>query len=30
VLKEFWLRILFGLTIFCVLLSIAYVLGLLD
>jgi hypothetical protein len=30
VLKEFWLRILFGLTIFCVLLSIAYVLGLLG
>jgi hypothetical protein len=30
VLKEFWLRILFGLTIFCVLLSIAYLLGLLT
>jgi hypothetical protein len=30
VLKEFWLRILFGLTIFSVLISLAYVLGLLD
>jgi hypothetical protein len=30
VLKQFWLRILFGLTIFCVLVSIAYLLGLLD
>jgi hypothetical protein len=30
VLKEFWLRILFGLTTFCVLISIAYLLGLLD
>jgi len=30
VLKEFWLRILFGLVIFCVLITIAYVLGLLD
>jgi hypothetical protein len=30
VLKKFWLRILFGLTIFCVLTTIAYLLGLLD
>jgi hypothetical protein len=30
VFKEFWLRILFGLAIFCVLISIAYLLGLLD
>jgi hypothetical protein len=30
VLKEFWLRIRFGLTIFCVLFSIAYLLGLLG
>jgi hypothetical protein len=30
VLKEFWRRILFGLTIFCVLITIAYLLGLLD
>ena len=29
-LKEFWLRILFGLVIFCVLITIAYMLGLLD
>ena len=29
-LKEFWLRILFAGTIFSVLISIAYVLGLLD
>jgi hypothetical protein len=29
-LREFWLRILFGLAIFCVLTSIAYVLGLLS
>ena len=27
-LKEFWLRILFALTIFCVLITIAYLLGL--
>jgi hypothetical protein len=30
VLKEFWLRILFGLTIFCVLITLAYLLGLLS
>jgi len=30
VLKEFWLRILFGLTIFCGLVTVAYLLGLLD
>jgi hypothetical protein len=29
VLKEFWLRILFGLAIFCVLTTLAYLLGLL-
>jgi hypothetical protein len=29
-LREFWLRILFGLAIFCVLTSIAYLLGLLS
>jgi hypothetical protein len=29
VLKEFWLRILFGLVIFCVLTTLAYLLGLL-
>jgi hypothetical protein len=29
-LKEFWLRILFGLVIFSVLMTIAYLLGLLD
>jgi hypothetical protein len=29
VLKEFWLRILFGLVIFCVLTTPAYLLGLL-
>jgi hypothetical protein len=29
-LKQIWLRILFGLTIFCVLVSMAYLLGLLD
>jgi hypothetical protein len=28
-LKEFWLRILFALTIFCVLITLAYLLGLL-
>ncbi len=28
-LKEFWLRILFGLAIFCVLTTLAYLLGLL-
>jgi hypothetical protein len=28
VLKEFWLRILFGLAIFCVLTTLAYLLGL--
>jgi hypothetical protein len=30
VLKEFWLRILFALTIFCVLITLAYLLGLLS
>jgi hypothetical protein len=30
VLKEFWLRILFGLAIFCVLITLAYLLGLLS
>jgi hypothetical protein len=30
VLKEFWLRILFGLTIFSVLMMLAYLLGLLS
>jgi hypothetical protein len=30
VLKEFWLRILFGLAIFCVLTTLAYLLGLLS
>jgi hypothetical protein len=30
VLKEFWLRILFGLVIFSVLMTIAYLLGLLS
>jgi hypothetical protein len=29
VLKEFWLRILFALVIFCVLITLAYLLGLL-
>jgi hypothetical protein len=29
-LKALWLRILFGLVIFCVLITIAYLLGLLD
>ena len=29
-LKELWLRILFGLAIFCVLMTIAYLLGLLS
>jgi hypothetical protein len=29
VLKELWLRILFGLVIFCVLTTLAYLLGLL-
>jgi hypothetical protein len=29
-LKEFWLRILFGLTIFCVLTAIAFLLGLIS
>jgi hypothetical protein len=29
VLKEFWLRILLGLAIFCVLTTLAYLLGLL-
>jgi hypothetical protein len=29
-LKDLWLRILFGLAIFCVLTTLAYVLGLLD
>jgi hypothetical protein len=29
-LKELWLRILFGLVIFCVLMTIAYLLGLLS
>jgi hypothetical protein len=29
-LKEFWLRILFALTIFCVLPTLAYLLGLLS
>jgi hypothetical protein len=29
VLKEFWLRILFALAIFCVLTTLAYLLGLL-
>jgi hypothetical protein len=29
-LKEFWLRILFALTIFCVLITLAYLLGLLS
>jgi hypothetical protein len=29
-LKEFWLRILFALTIFCVLTALAYLLGLLS
>ena len=28
-LKEFWLRILFALVIFCVLITLAYLLGLL-
>jgi hypothetical protein len=30
VLKELWLRILFGLVIFSALLTLAYLLGLLD
>jgi hypothetical protein len=30
VLKDLWLRILFGLVIFCVLMTIAYLLGLLS
>jgi hypothetical protein len=30
VLKELWLRILFALVIFCVLITIAYLLGLLS
>jgi hypothetical protein len=30
VLKELWLRILFGLVIFAVLMTIAYLLGLLS
>jgi hypothetical protein len=30
VLKQLWLRVLVGLTIFCVVISIAYLLGLLD
>jgi hypothetical protein len=30
VLKEFWLRILFGLVIFSALMTIAYLLGLLS
>jgi hypothetical protein len=30
VLKDLWLRILFGLVIFGVLITLAYVLGLLD
>jgi hypothetical protein len=30
VLKELWLRILFGMVIFSVLLTLAYLLGLLD
>jgi hypothetical protein len=30
VLKEFWLRILFRLAIFCVLSTLAYLLGLLS
>jgi len=30
VLKEFWLRILFVLAIFCVLTTLAYLLGLLS
>jgi hypothetical protein len=29
-LKALWLRILFGLVIFCVLITIAFLLGLLD
>jgi hypothetical protein len=29
-LKQLWLRILFGLTIFCVLITIAFLLGLLS
>ena len=29
-LKEFWLRILFALTTFCVLITLAYLLGLLS
>ncbi|CAN5733284.1 hypothetical protein BH18ACT11_BH18ACT11_11660 [soil metagenome] len=29
-LKHFWLRILFGLTIFCVLIAIAFLAGLLS
>ena len=29
-LKELWLRILFALVIFCVLITIAYLLGLLS
>ena len=29
-LKEFWLRILLGLVIFCVLITLAYLLGLLS
>jgi hypothetical protein len=29
-LKQIWLRILFGLTIFCVLVTIAYLLGLIS
>ena len=29
-LKALWLRILFGLAIFCVLITVAYLLGLLD
>jgi hypothetical protein len=30
VLKQLWLRILLGLTIFCILTTIAYLLGLLS
>jgi hypothetical protein len=30
VLKALWLRILFGLVIFCVLMTLAYLLGLLS
>jgi hypothetical protein len=29
-LKEFWLRILFALVIFCVLITLVYLLGLLS